>query len=70
MMEKMIMYVDPNTGGMLFQLLAGLFVVISGFILVFSGKIRMFFARLRRGSKDEPVVPEEVKGEEDDEGEV
>lgn len=42
------MYIDPNTGGMLFQILAALFALISGAILFFSGKIRMFFAQLRR----------------------
>jgi hypothetical protein len=42
------MYIDPNTGGMLFQILAALFALISGAILFFSGKIRMFFARMRR----------------------
>ena len=42
------MYIDPNTGGMLFQILAALFALISGAILFFSGKIRMFFAQMRR----------------------
>jgi len=49
-------YIDPNTGGMLFQLLAVLFGIFSGLILVFSGKIKMAFFRLRRiirGSKSE-----------------
>ena len=50
------MYVDPNTGGMLFQILAASFVVISGFILVFSSKIRMFFARLKRESSSDPDI--------------
>ena len=31
-------YIDPNTGGMLFQILAVLFGVISGAFLLFSGK--------------------------------
>jgi hypothetical protein len=42
------MYIDPNTGGMLFQVLAVVFAALSGLVLFFSGKIRMFFARLRR----------------------
>lgn len=42
------MYIDPNTGGMLFQALAVLFGVFSTLILFFSGKIRMYFARLKR----------------------
>ena len=46
------MYIDPNTGGLLFQLLAVFFTAISGFILLFSGKIKMFFARLRRTMRE------------------
>lgn len=42
------MYIDPNTGGMLFQILAVLFGAISGMVLIFSSRIKMFFARLRR----------------------
>ena len=42
------MYIDPNTGGMLFQALAAVFVAVSGILLVFSGKIRGFIAQLRR----------------------
>ena len=48
------MYIDPNTGGILFQALAGLFAVISGVLFVFSRQIRERIARLRRrGRKDE-----------------
>ncbi len=42
------MYIDPNTGGMLFQVLAAALVAVSGVLLIFSGKIRGFFAQLRR----------------------
>lgn len=42
------MYIDPNTGGVLFQALAALFAVGSGALLVFSGKIREGIARIRR----------------------
>ena len=42
------MYIDPNTGGILFQVLAVLFGVFSGVVLLFSSKIRMLFARLTR----------------------
>ncbi len=41
-------YIDPNTGGMLFQLLAALFALFSGFVLFFSSRIRMAFARFMR----------------------
>lgn len=42
------MYVDPNTGGMLFQLLAVLFTALSGVLLAFSGRIKAQVARFRR----------------------
>ncbi|MBC8503987.1 MAG: hypothetical protein ISR58_20465 [Anaerolineales bacterium] len=42
------MYIDPSTGGMLFQILAVLFGVISGIILFFSSKIKMSYRRFLR----------------------
>lgn len=42
------MYIDPNTGGVLFQALAAAFAVISVTLLSFSGRIRQSIARLRR----------------------
>ena len=42
------MYIDPNTGGVLFQALAIAFAAFSGVILVFSSKIKMGIAKLRR----------------------
>lgn len=42
------MYIDPGSGGMLFQILAVLFGVLSGTVLMFSGKIKMGIAKLRR----------------------
>lgn len=48
------MYIDPNTGGILFQALAGLFAVISGVLFFFSRQIREGIAHLRRrGRKDD-----------------
>ena len=41
-------YIDPNTGGMLFQVLAVLFGVISGVILIFSSRIKMLVFRIVR----------------------
>ncbi len=55
------MYIDPNAGGMLFQILAVLFGLISGFVLFFSGRIRMIFARLRRSRRE----AENEKGDDD-----
>jgi hypothetical protein len=49
-------YIDPNTGGMLFQLLAVLFGVFSGLVLLFSSRLKQVFFRARRkvsGSKAE-----------------
>lgn len=48
------MYIDPNTGGILFQALAGLLAVFSGVLFFFSRQIREGIARLRRrGRKDD-----------------
>ncbi len=48
------MYIDPNTGGILFQALAGLLAVLSGVLLFFSRNIRQYFSRMRRSArKDE-----------------
>jgi hypothetical protein len=53
------MYIDPNTGGILFQALAAVFVAVSGVLLVFSGRIRGFISRVRRQArKDEPEEKE------------
>ncbi len=42
------MYIDPNTGGILFQALAAVFVAGSGVLLLFSRNIREAIAKLRR----------------------
>ena len=47
------MYIDPNTGGILFQTLAVLFGVFSGVVLLFSSKIKMGIAKLRRAMRKE-----------------
>ena len=57
------MYIDPSTGGMLFQVLAVAFGVISGTILMFSGRIKMGIAQLRRKLRKEEAT-EEQKTEE------
>lgn len=48
----MAAYIDPNTGGMLFQILAVLFGVISGLLLFFSSQIKKGFYRFRRYVRD------------------
>ncbi len=47
------MYIDPNSGGMIFGWLLGAFGLISGLLLVFSGKIRKYFSQMRRKSHAE-----------------
>jgi len=47
------MYIDPNTGGVIFQALAAALAVISGVVLVFAGRIRAGIARLRRKLRKE-----------------
>ena len=61
------MYIDPNTGGMLFQVLAVLFGIFSGIILIFSSKIRMFFGRLNRMRRAEPEENTDFEKLEDNE---
>jgi len=51
------MYIDPNTGGMLFQILAVLFGVISGVLLLFSSKIKMGIAKIRRSIREKRGNP-------------
>ena len=46
------MYIDPSSGGVLFQALAAAFVAVSGVVLVFSGRIQAFFSQLRRKSRE------------------
>jgi hypothetical protein len=46
------MYIDPNTGGVLFQALVAFLAVFSGLLLVFSSRIRAGIAKLRRGRNE------------------
>ena len=43
------MYIDPNSGGLIFQALIVVFGVFSASILLFSSKIKMGVAKFRRG---------------------
>jgi hypothetical protein len=45
---EVAMYIDPNTGGILFAALAAVFTTLSGVLLIFSGRIRKFIAGMRR----------------------
>jgi hypothetical protein len=59
------LYIDPNTGGMLFQLLAVFLALFSGILFFFSRQIRAGFARLRRTIKHEPAEEEKPENPED-----
>lgn len=52
-------YIDPNTGGMLFQVLAAGFALFSGSLLIFSRQIRTGFARLKRMFRQDTAAPTE-----------
>ena len=52
------MYIDPNTGGMLFQALAAFLAVFSGIALLFSSRIRAAVARLRRSLRGDSFANE------------
>ncbi len=54
-------YIDPNTGGMLFQILAVLLASLSAVLFFFSRQIKSAWARLRRGMRKEepPEEPQE-----------
>jgi hypothetical protein len=47
------MYIDPNTGGILFQALAGIVAAVSGVLFLFSRKIRSGISRLRRSRRND-----------------
>lgn len=46
-------YIDPSTGGMLFQVLAVIVTMASGLIFLFSNKIKMLF---NRGKQTDPAA--------------
>ena len=47
------MYIDPGTGGQLFQILAIAFASVSGVILLFAGRIKMWFAKMKRKMRED-----------------
>ena len=54
-------YIDPNTGGMVFQVLAIAFTFLSGILLFFSSRIRMTLARFSRRLRGKPEVESDVE---------
>ena len=59
------LYIDPNTGGMLFQLLAVFLALFSGILFFFSRQIRSGFARFRRMIKREQPPDDKPESSED-----
>jgi hypothetical protein len=51
-------YIDPNTGGMLFQILAVFLAVFSGILFFFSRQIKSGWARLRRRMRKDEATEE------------
>lgn len=47
-----VMYIDPASGGMLFQILLILFGMVSGAVLIFSSKIKLGLSKLRRSFRE------------------
>ena len=58
-------YIDPNTGGQLFQLLAVLFASLSAILLFFSSQIRMGVNRLRRYLREFKNKPTTTESEDE-----
>jgi hypothetical protein len=52
--QSALAYIDPNTGGLLFQLLAVAFASISAVALIFSRQIRRLLARMARALRGLP----------------
>jgi len=50
--QPALAYIDPNTGGMLFQILAALFASLSAVLLIFSRQVRTFVARITRSLRN------------------
>ena len=59
------MYIDPNTGGMLFQVLAAVLVGGSAFLMFFSRNIREAIAKLRRKMRKEDEPQEQPQEPQD-----
>ena len=57
-------YIDPNTGGMIVQVVATSVAVLSGVALVFARRIRMVFARLMRSLRGRSGQDESQEQEE------
>jgi hypothetical protein len=61
--KEYVMYIDPNTGGILFQALAVVLVAGSSILLFFSRNIREAIAKARRRIRKEDEVQEDKNQE-------
>jgi hypothetical protein len=52
------MYIDPSSGGLLFQVLLVAFGMVSGVVLVFSSRIKMGISKLRRTLRERSAKDE------------
>ena len=57
------LYIDPNTGGMLFQVLAVFLAFFTGILFFFSRQIKTAFARIKRKLRKEQP-PDEAENPE------
>ena len=57
------MYIDPNSGGLIFQVLVVMFGVISGAVLIFSSKIKMGISKIQRMMREKVGKKETSKSE-------
>ena len=56
-------YLDPNTGGMIFQALAAAFATISGAVLVFSRQIKLWWVTMQRKRREKKKKLEAEKAQ-------
>jgi hypothetical protein len=54
------MYIDPSSGGMLFQVIAVIFGLISGMVLLFSNQIKSAYRRLLRYFRERSTMKSEA----------
>ena len=59
------MYIDPNTGGTLFQILAVIFAAFSGIVLVFSSRIKKLIAQIQRRLREKGLDQDESTSQQD-----
>ena len=60
------MYIDPNSGGLIFQVLVLMFGVISGAVLIFSSKIKMGISKLKRSLRSKNNAEQDRLPKEED----